>query len=530
MLTIYDTVRGPTEERVLWIDAVCINQADDIEKTHQVGLMTEIYKGTWRGIVWLGDFEDDAVAKPRTSLTSSQDSGISMDKDHAKLAFQFVERLSKWSINGHFTTETENIQPGWVTIVEPELAAVQRLLSLEWFTRIWTVQEYVLPPRVELALGNITCGEALEVLPSEASRGFAKHFEPREAGCCAAVRAKVPNLMRTMFGFINQLLFVRHLRQLLPLPAGDVIRLFQHRQCVDPRDKVFGLLGLASPNARQLVDYTLDEKQAYAELIRYGLRSRKSLNSLMRLTERDRDTSLPSWVPDLERAVFDGLPYNVSTVELTYTTKYAPLFSAGTRRTMELGTGMEDELQLGGRRVGSIRHICKGPSRSLLQDRRYRGFGQRSRDIWRALLDADATLDLSNYPGGGTYTDAFWRTRTCDVDTSLNSNYAFRRIAVGAEERVKSSLDRMGVGNGITPLTTFFITHQGYIGVGPEDTQVGDLVYVLFGGEVPFLLREIPESQDRRGTHTYVGHTYVHGIMDGEVLEQDIPDEQVTLV
>lgn len=527
---MYGPVRGPNEERLLWIDAVCINQADNIEKTHQVGLMTEIYKATWRGIAWLGDFEGDAITKPGTSLTSHRDSGLAMDKDHANMAFRLLERLSKLGPNGHFTTETESIQPGWVTVTEPEVTAVQRLLSLEWFTRIWTVQEYVLPPRVEFALGNITCGEALEVLPPGASWDIVKHFDSREAGCCAAVRAKVPNLMATMSDFFNHLLFVRHLRHFLPLPPSYVIRCFRRRQCVDPRDKVFGLLGLARPNARQLVNYTLDKKQVYAELIRYELRSAHSLQPIMRLSERDRDTSLPSWVPDLEGAVFDGQPHAVSGTELNYIHSFAPLFSAGMRRTMELGAGMEDELQLGGRRVGSISHICRGPSRSLWQDRIYRGFGPQLRDGWRALIDANATLDLSSYPAGGTYTDAFWRTRTCDVEFSMDSNDEFRRIALDAEERVKNSLDRMGVDSGITPLTTFFITHQGYIGVGPKDTQIGDLVYVLFRGHVPFLLREIPESQDRRGTHTYVGHTYVHGIMDGEVLEQDIPDEQVILV
>lgn len=98
------------------------------------------------------------------------------------------------------------------------------------------------------------------------------------------------------------------------------------------------------------------------------------------------------------------------------------------------------------------------------------------------------------------------------------------------EERVKNELDHGSPGSGITPMNTILISHQGYVGIGPEDTRVGDIVYVLFGGSVPFLLREIPEAQERRGSHTFVGHTYLHGIMDGEALDKDIPDEQVTIV
>lgn len=529
MLTMYDPVRGPCEERVLWIDALCINQANNIEKTHQVELMTEIYKSTWRGIVWLGDFEDDAVVKPGTNLTSYRDFGLTMDKDLAKMAFQFLERLSKLSVNGHFTTETENVQAGWVAIMEPEVTAFQKLVSLEWFTRIWTVQEFVLPPRVELALGDITCEQAFDLLISKPASEILKHYH-WDVGCCRAVEAKVPNLLASLTDLLECLHSTRSMRRFFPIHVRYAIPYFQNRYCADPRDKLFGLLGLAHPNARQLVNYTLDKKQVYAELVRYRLRSEGSLQPLMRLTERDRDTSLPSWVPDLEGAVFRDPPHDVSSTELNYIAHYAPLFSTGTRRTMELGIGTEDELRLGGRRVGSVRHICKGPSRSLWQDSGSRQFKQQLRESWRALLDADATLDWSSYPGGGTYTEAFWRTRTCDVDVSRNSNYRARRVTVDDEETMKNYLDLGGVGRGITLLTTFFITHQGYIGVGPEDTRVGDAVYVLFGGSVPFLLRETPESQDRRGTHTYVGHTYVHGIMDGEVLEQDIPDEQVILV
>ncbi|PMD13538.1 HET-domain-containing protein, partial [Hyaloscypha hepaticicola] len=41
--------------RWLWIDAVCINQENDAEKSVQVGMMGEIYHGAERVIVWLGD-------------------------------------------------------------------------------------------------------------------------------------------------------------------------------------------------------------------------------------------------------------------------------------------------------------------------------------------------------------------------------------------------------------------------------------------------------------------------------------------
>jgi hypothetical protein len=40
--------------RTFWVDAICINQGDDAEKTHQLALMGRIYKEAARAVVWLG--------------------------------------------------------------------------------------------------------------------------------------------------------------------------------------------------------------------------------------------------------------------------------------------------------------------------------------------------------------------------------------------------------------------------------------------------------------------------------------------
>ncbi|PVI01551.1 HET-domain-containing protein, partial [Periconia macrospinosa] len=47
-------LRELAEDRILWIDAVCINQKDLSEKSAQVGLMFSIYLRAYRVVVWLG--------------------------------------------------------------------------------------------------------------------------------------------------------------------------------------------------------------------------------------------------------------------------------------------------------------------------------------------------------------------------------------------------------------------------------------------------------------------------------------------
>ena len=53
------------------------------------------------------------------------------------------------------------------------------------------------------------------------------------------------------------------------------------------------------------------------------------------------------------------------------------------------------------------------------------------------------------------------------------------------------------------------------MGIGPEPMKEGDVVVVLFGSSLPFLLRQ---SQADANKFLVVGPCYVHGIMDGELV------------
>jgi hypothetical protein len=48
-------IRRPEKSRVIWIDAICINQNDDDdERGEQVKRMADIYRWASRVVVWLG--------------------------------------------------------------------------------------------------------------------------------------------------------------------------------------------------------------------------------------------------------------------------------------------------------------------------------------------------------------------------------------------------------------------------------------------------------------------------------------------
>jgi hypothetical protein len=73
----------------------------------------------------------------------------------------------------------------------------------------------------------------------------------------------------------------------------------------------------------------------------------------------------------------------------------------------------------------------------------------------------------------------------------------------------------------------FFTTQRGYVGIGPKATEIGDIVIIISGGRLPFLLRK---SEMLLDSHRLVGEYYVHGIMDGEGLHlKDVVKKDIIL-
>ena len=60
---------------------------------------------------------------------------------------------------------------------------------------------------------------------------------------------------------------------------------------------------------------------------------------------------------------------------------------------------------------------------------------------------------------------------------------------------------------------TFFVTAERYMGLAPEATRSGDLVCVIFGCQLPFIVRE------DAGQHLLVGECYAQGLMGGESMD-----------
>jgi hypothetical protein len=101
-------LRNDSEHRMLWIDAICINQMDWSEKTHQVQLMARIYSGAHRVLVWLGPEENDS-----------------------SFVMESLQKVSRGDIDlDHEVFRSDKL-----------LRCLKAIMERRWWSRIWVIQE-----------------------------------------------------------------------------------------------------------------------------------------------------------------------------------------------------------------------------------------------------------------------------------------------------------------------------------------------------------------------------------------------------
>lgn len=133
LATALRNLRQPDKPRVLWIDQICINQPDTLERARQVSRMAEIYTSAWRVVVWLGTDEKQ----------HDNDSG----SDAAMDALVCLGSEVEVTLDRCHLPTPGGQHPSWHVPSTPlpidgrTLLAIGRWLSRPWFGRMWIVQE-----------------------------------------------------------------------------------------------------------------------------------------------------------------------------------------------------------------------------------------------------------------------------------------------------------------------------------------------------------------------------------------------------
>ena len=76
--------------------------------------------------------------------------------------------------------------------------------------------------------------------------------------------------------------------------------------------------------------------------------------------------------------------------------------------------------------------------------------------------------------------------------------------------------------------TVFYVTSNGYFGLGPSGLLENDEIHLIGGSKVPLVFRRKASQDVTNPIHSFIGECYVHGIMYGEAL--DLPQFSVDLI
>ncbi|KAJ4304941.1 hypothetical protein N0V90_000469 [Kalmusia sp. IMI 367209] len=253
-------LRHPDRDRILWIDAICIDQRNNKERTHQVGQMTSIYKEAERVLIWLGQ------------SSSETDVTLHYMQQLEKEAFKHV--CKDW------TSSDERWQGLWWTTKEllgnvrcnaMLQMGIKTLLSRHWFKRVWIIQEVA-----NARSATVICGTK-----SVSARIFA--IVPPLIGItpdphCQAILDIMPGPSRNHSWWSQD----HDLRTLLCK--------FKASEATDPRDVIYALLGISSDRHRK--DFLIPNYEKSVEELTHD-----TITSLLHLHgESNGIPILPQWV------------------------------------------------------------------------------------------------------------------------------------------------------------------------------------------------------------------------------------------
>jgi hypothetical protein len=257
------------------MDLICIDQDNDDEKGFQVALMGQIYRNAERTLVWLGS--DDGTVGEASRILKQLVAEMARETNNFDRARMRSKRVGLY---GSGTTRPR----AWpYSVVQPLVALFQR----PWFTRLWVIQEAVLPQLTICVCGDhqvdwVGIGRAAIWLLYKDGR----HGEIND----------IPEALRTNLELASTLWTKVDFRLGTPLGvhAGttrasfcDVLQNCVGFDVTNPRDRVYGIMGLlkwsekgvAVPKGLQ-PHYSKSVLEVYRDAIKVNIADVRNLNIL----------------------------------------------------------------------------------------------------------------------------------------------------------------------------------------------------------------------------------------------------------
>lgn len=242
-------LRRSDHVRRVWVDAICINQHDTLEKSRQVTKMDRIYERSSRVVVYLGS---STVVKRSDECVQRY-------------------RLSDYAKSSHPTISPE--------LPDGSKPSFYEILRNRYFSRIWVIQELVRAPSAVIRIGEI------DVIVDPNTMDRIKGISDWNWKGSAAEWVQYASRQSNFEGDLC-----------------EALEIVSQCECSDPRDRLFGIMGLIDPNFTiqhgLRVDYSLSSKHLWVGFFAHCLLTLKITWFLAHAAGIAALNKAPTWVPD----------------------------------------------------------------------------------------------------------------------------------------------------------------------------------------------------------------------------------------
>jgi hypothetical protein len=537
----------------LWVDQVCINQQDILERNSQVKLMGQIYSKAFKVVIWLGEEDRNLPLKQRSGqngkrIGTKQDDGVSGSQ-----LKDLIEQLAKAQVKRNKAGDTRNKHElqrlglkryGLPHMGDPGYTTFTQLLQRQYFSRGWILQEAALAIENSVRIGTVRVSlmDFYSAIFICISLGFGEELRTDD--------------VKRFMAIINMRVALREKKSM------DLLKLLlQTRATVttDPRDKIYCLLGLASD--RELLKVEPSYGDSVETVYRsFTLRHIECYGNLdvLSVPRSKKDTTLPTWIVDWRSndagnvMLLDGRDADQdcqyrATKETRASVTGSPdsniIGLSGFSLDSVIKCGRQDssvDVDPGWSSWREIRHAFHAHLDFRLKylDWKYVGLlhtsipyvtGEGREDVfWKCLtagrvFESNTDLDVvrENYQAWSKYFFLYptlrWLLPDFALIVVLGLLQFLRMIRTsfalccwvplyGRNLQQETFSNLCGGNSG----RVIILTSQGYMGLAPEATKKGDSIALLKGGKLPFVVRREEENW------VIVGSCYIHGIMNGE--------------
>ncbi|TRX89822.1 hypothetical protein FHL15_009255 [Xylaria flabelliformis] len=549
-------LRTREKSRIVWIDAICVNQSDLVERSSQVLLMQQIYSKAASVIVWLGK-SVQGLSRTLSDVRKESGDPYSHPINHNAVHYGATRVISC-------------------------------LLSRPWWTRVWVVQELASAKKAYIRCdGDEIIWEHFCLLVDRCvSMPYfqTKHVNYQDF---LAIRGLREERLSTACSSSRKGEFSSGRLELQPNHSYDLLTMiynFRAREATNPLDKVFafqGLTGDTSSISRETIDYqSLSRVLVYPDYTRRAsflsidlakahIRSTRTL-SIIALAEfarqsdprkpdntnTNRQEYIPSWCPAFMnkesvreglqlRPLWSGLPLSdypdfaasgkMTLRDSIFNSEFSIPSPERDSRAMvdgysyQLPVHVLPHLSLTIKEVGPAAGISLGNlsrmTRLVLMRRESTiAPSFRSSLSWESVLPSWRKLARKGYrvrntgtahqsanDSGVPFEELFNLTITggkfaCVPRPSVSESEPERGdISIGATAGQAAPNSNPHTRPQLYDRTRadactgrrFFITDSGHMGLGPANLAVGDEVHVILGLQIPAILRKASKDSDR---------------------------------